>query len=82
MKNAKDVKIRVWCEGEIIDDAVDTIIMALCQYGFQQVDQSSPYPCRAPNESESRVYLQFLPPYKRSKSQESEESNGLVCTFF
>ncbi len=65
------VMVRVWCDGEIADEAADDLAAALAGYaktkGWRLVEKSPPYQCRPPKQLESRVYLKFLPGVDPSK---------------
>lgn len=62
------LRIRVWTDGEIVPEAVDTIVQALDRQGYELLERSEPLPCRPPKQLEGRIYLTFQPPAKRRAS--------------
>ncbi|GIK36602.1 MAG: hypothetical protein BroJett011_04350 [Chloroflexota bacterium] len=52
--------IRVWAVGDQVNERADDIIKGL-RGKFKLIQRSGPYPCRPPQQKESRVYLEFLP---------------------
>lgn len=52
--------IRVWAEGKIVESRADEVIKGL-RGNFKLISRKGPYPCRPPEQLESRVYLEFLP---------------------
>ncbi len=52
--------IRVWAEGKIVDSRADEIIKGL-RGKFRLISRRGPFPCRPPEQLESRVYLEFMP---------------------
>ena len=62
------VMIRVWADSEKLQEAVGMVKGAFAN-GFDLIQESSPYPCRPPQQLESRVYLHF----KRNSSMSQGE---------
>lgn len=52
--------IRVWAVGDQVDERANDIIKGL-RGKFKLIQRNGPYPCRPPQQKESRVYLEFLP---------------------
>lgn len=55
------IRVRVWAEASIVGLMADGIEAALQQAGLRLVERSVPYPCRPPQQRESRIYLTFEP---------------------
>ena len=53
------VKIRVWAKKEIVEELAQHFIESGVDRGLKFIEKSAPYPCRPPNQLESRVYLTF-----------------------
>jgi hypothetical protein len=60
----KFVRLRVWSDSEIIAEVADDVTKALKRLKFKLQERSDAYRCRPPKQSESRIYLTFLPPEK------------------
>jgi hypothetical protein len=56
------IAIRVWADARHAEKAAVAVAHALrAVYGWRLVETSAPYPCRPPEQLESRVYLKFMP---------------------
>lgn len=57
------IKIRVWADGEVIEEAVEDIMTALkkAKLPWTLTERSRVYGCRPPKQKEGRVYLNYLP---------------------
>lgn len=54
------LKIRVWCDMEIVEDIAGDIVRELTErLALKLVEQSPVYPCRPPKQLDGRVYLTF-----------------------
>ncbi len=62
------IRIRVWADAEVVQEAADDMLASLKRRGFRMVEMSKPYPCRPPKQLESRIYLSLLPPDKKGKA--------------
>lgn len=51
------VKIRLIAEGERVEELAGRITKTLEEAGCEVIEWTSPYPCRAPDENKSRVYI-------------------------
>lgn len=56
------VRVRVWADGEIINEVADDVVGAMARRGWRLVERSMPYACRPPKQLEARVYLTLEPP--------------------
>jgi len=56
---SKLIKLRVWGNGEIVDELADGIVEAVTDIGLKLLEKSKAYPCRPPQQNDSRVYLTF-----------------------
>lgn len=54
------IMIRVWAEGKIVESQADEVIKSL-RGKMKLLSRRGPFPCRPPEQLESRVYLEFLP---------------------
>lgn len=54
------IRIRCWAAGESVGLIADGVVEAMLAAGLQLVERSQPYPCRPPQQLESRVYLSFV----------------------
>ncbi len=54
------VKIRVWASSDKVNQAVELLLEGLSDSGLKLVEQSEPYPCRPPQQNDSRIYLTFI----------------------
>ena len=52
--------IRVWADASQVEAQADEVIKGL-RGKFRLIGRNGPYPCRPPQQRESRVYLEFLP---------------------
>lgn len=55
----KLIRVRVWAAAEKVDHAADLFIENVESMGLKLLERSNPYPCRPPNQLESRIYLTF-----------------------
>ena len=53
-------RVRVWAARETVQHCADQVLQSLTQAGFRLVEMSEPYPCRPPQQNESRIYLTLL----------------------
>jgi hypothetical protein len=53
------VKVRVWASASKVRQAAELFIETAEDNGLRFVEKSEPYPCRPPNQNESRIYLTF-----------------------
>jgi hypothetical protein len=55
----KLIKIRVWAAKESVENAAELFLESAEGNGLRLIEKSAPYPCRPPNQLESRIYLTF-----------------------
>lgn len=55
----KLVRVRVWAESAKIEQAAALFAESGETMGLELIEKSPPYPCRPPNQLESRIYLTF-----------------------
>jgi hypothetical protein len=55
----KLIKLRVWTAADQVESFADLIVESCESIGLELVDKSKPYPCRPPQQLESRIYLLF-----------------------
>lgn len=55
------IMVRVWADGEIIEEAADDLVRQASALNWRLVERSQVYGCRPPKQREGRVYLRFLP---------------------
>ncbi|WP_414574262.1 hypothetical protein [Nostoc sp. CCY 9925] len=55
----KLIRVRVWANKDKVEDAAELFIESIEGMGLKLLEKSNPYPCRPPNQLESRVYLTF-----------------------
>lgn len=55
----KLIRVRVWAAREVVEDAAELFLENVESMGLRLIEKSSPYPCRPPNQLESRIYLTF-----------------------
>ncbi|PHJ55764.1 hypothetical protein VF14_33550 [Nostoc linckia z18] len=55
----KLIRVRVWAAREIVENAADLFAENVEGMGLKLLERSNPYPCRPPNQLESRIYLTF-----------------------
>lgn len=55
------IRVRVWANNEIVGLMADGVVAAMLDAGLRLVERSQPYPCRPPQQRESRIYLTFEP---------------------
>jgi len=58
--DGKLVKVRVMAAPESAEAVAQTISDALQEYGYDVLELSKPYPCKAPMDDQSRVYVTAL----------------------
>lgn len=59
---ASDVlRVRVWTRGDVVNSVADTLVELIEGCDMNLLERSEAYPCRAPKQNESRVYLTFTP---------------------
>lgn len=57
------VRVRVWAAGDRVEEEARRIAEIFVEaHDYQLVEKSQQYPCRPPNQKDSRIYLTFLPP--------------------
>lgn len=57
------VRVRVWAAGDQVEEEARRIAEVFVEaHDYQLIEKSHQYPCRPPNQNDSRVYLTFLPP--------------------
>lgn len=57
------VRVRVWAAGDRVEEEARRIAEIMIEaHDYQLVEKSQQYPCRPPNQNDSRMYLTFLPP--------------------
>ena len=56
---SKLIKIRVWCGSNEIENITNAIVDNLEDAGLQLLERSDSYPCRPPQQNDSRIYLTF-----------------------
>lgn len=66
------IRIRAWSDSRFTEEIAQEIIELLATRGLRCVSKSQPYPCRKPNQLESRIYLDFL----KNPEPESKPENG------
>ena len=60
-KPATDLtRVRVWAARDSVQHCAEQVLQSLTQAGFQLIEMSEPYPCRPPQQNESRIYLTLL----------------------
>lgn len=62
---SKVIHLRVWTDGEVVDDFATDIANMMEGSGFYLQEKSKVYPFRPPKNRDARVYLTFAPPEKR-----------------
>ena len=55
------IKVRIWAASDKVNDAAQHFVEASSDMGLRLIEQSQSYPCRPPNQNESRIYLTFEP---------------------
>lgn len=55
----KLIRVRVWAAKEKVQDAAELFVENAESMGLRLLEKSNPYPCRPPNQLESRIYLTF-----------------------
>ncbi|WP_086757976.1 hypothetical protein [Nostoc sp. 106C] len=55
----KLIRVRVWTASDKVEDAADLFVETAEEKGLRLLEKSAPYPCRPPNQKDSRVYLTF-----------------------
>lgn len=53
------IKIRVLAANSKVSEVAQHFIEVASDMGLRLIEQSGIYPCRAPNQNESRIYLTF-----------------------
>jgi hypothetical protein len=53
------IRIRVMASNQKVAEVAQHFIESATDMGLKLIDQSEPYPCRPPNQLESRIYLTF-----------------------
>jgi hypothetical protein len=51
--------VRVWADKNKVENAADLFIENVESMGLKLLERSNSYPCRPPNQLESRIYLTF-----------------------
>lgn len=60
-KSSKNtVHVRIMAQAEAVEAIAEQVGQALENAGYEMVESSEPYPCRTPQEDQSRVYLTLL----------------------
>jgi hypothetical protein len=65
---SKVIHLRVWADGEVVDDMATDIANMMEAGGFDLQEKSKLYPCRPPKNRDARVYLTFALPEKKHGS--------------
>lgn len=55
----KFIRIRVLSGTSQVQNVADNVIEAMQERGLRLLEKSPPYPCRPPQQNDSRVYLTF-----------------------
>ena len=55
------VKIRLIAGHGRAEDLADTLVNVLEEEGYEVIEQTTPYPCRPPENDKSRVYISAVP---------------------
>lgn len=55
----KLIRIRVWTGVTQVENVADNVVEAMQERGLRLLEKSPPYPCRPPQQNDSRVYLTF-----------------------
>lgn len=55
----KLIRIRVLSGTSQVQNVADNVIEAMQERGLRLLEKSPPYPCRPPQQNDSRVYLTF-----------------------
>ncbi|MBD2199982.1 MULTISPECIES: hypothetical protein [Calothrix] len=55
----KLIRLRVWAASDKVRQSAEVFIETAEDNGLRFVEKSEPYPCRPPNQKESRIYLTF-----------------------
>ena len=55
----KLVRVRVWAAKDSVENAAELFLEGAEGNGLRLIEKSPPYPCRPPNQLESRIYLVF-----------------------
>lgn len=53
------IRVRVMASNKKVAEVAQHFVEASGDMGLKLIEQSEPYPCRPPNQNESRVYLSF-----------------------
>ena len=49
----------MWAKAELVEELAQHLVEQSVEIGLRLVEKSKPYPCRPPNQLESRIYLTF-----------------------
>jgi len=55
----KTIKIRVIADSRVVEDIANKLIDDAANLEMRFIEKSKTYPCRPPNQNESRIYLTF-----------------------
>ena len=55
------IRIRCWARSEVVEMIADGVVESMRAAGLNLMERSQPYPCRPPQQRESRIYLTFAP---------------------
>lgn len=55
------IRIRCWAPAEAVEMIADGVVESMLAAGLRLLDRSKAYPCRPPQQLESRIYLIFEP---------------------
>lgn len=55
------IRIRCWARADVVEMIADGVVESMRAAGLQLMERSQPYPCRPPQQRESRIYLTFAP---------------------
>ncbi|MEH2438397.1 MAG: hypothetical protein V7K25_30065 [Nostoc sp.] len=64
----KLIRVRVWAAKETVENAAELFLENAESNGLRLIEKSAPYPCRPPNQLESRIYLTFEDIHKTDQS--------------
>jgi len=56
---SKQIKVRILASSDLVEQAAELIVEQAESVGMKFIEKSEAYPCRPPNQNESRIYLVF-----------------------
>ena len=54
------IKLRLWADGENVEALANNFSNVVTSLGYKLLERSKPYPCRPPQQRESRIYMSFI----------------------